>query len=103
MVDLAQKIQVRPDSLDLKKLPVDFHHLIPLIQKWAIADDSDRDDLISPTTGSLQKLVDQVQPYLTKIDSYLDSYGGRPLTPEAIALGKLAESALEAKGHLENS
>jgi len=88
-------------KLDLTVLPKQFHPLIPRIEKWAIGDDSDREDfLTSQPKVELETFVQDVEPFLSQIDSYLDSLGDQALPLGAIMLGRLAECALEAKRYL---
>jgi hypothetical protein len=100
-IELAAAIEIAEEKLDLKLLPKQFHPVIQLIEKWALANDSDRDDLLaSATETQLRQLVDEVNPYLQAIDSYLDSFRETALSEQAVALGTLAECALEAKQRL---
>ena len=104
MVDLAVKVEIPDEKLDLKLLPLQFHPVIPLIEKWALPDDSDRNDQLDMTPKSiLRAFVDEVNPYMEAVDSYLNSLSGKPPTEEAGALGRLAECALEAKRLLSES
>jgi hypothetical protein len=97
-IDLAEKIEVAEEPLDLTLLPVPFHPLIPLIRKWAIYDDGDRSDLLTTASKpALSKMIEKVSPYLAAIDSYLDSFGKQPPTERPCALGTLAECVLEAE------
>jgi len=102
MIDLANQIETREEELDLRVLPLRFNPLIPLTKKWAVGDDLEREDLLARSSrAELRALVEKVEPYLTSIDSYLDSFGDRPPSAEAAAvLGKLAECAVEAKLYL---
>lgn len=103
VVDLAGKLEIPEEKPNLNLLPVQFHPLIPLILRWAVADDSDRNDLLATAPAPvLRALIDEVDPYLKVIDSYLDSFREGPPTEQAAALGRLAESALEAKQHLSD-
>lgn len=103
LINLADSIEEPEEELDLSVLPVQFHPLIPLIKKWAIGDDSDREDFLAAAPAPvLRILIDEVDPYLKVIDSYLDSFREGPPTEQAAALGRLAESALEAKQHLSD-
>jgi hypothetical protein len=103
MVDLATKVEVPEEGLNLNLLPAQFHPLIPLIERWALSDDSDRDDLLDAARESiLRALIDKVEPYLETIDLYLDSFREEPPSEQAAALGRLAECALEAKQRLSN-
>jgi hypothetical protein len=103
VVDLAGRVEISEEKLNLKLLPAQFHPLIPLIERWALADDSDRSDLLSTTPEPiLRALIGEVEPYLEVIDSYLDSFREGSPTEQAAALGRLAECALEAKQHLSD-
>lgn len=37
----------------LELLPVQFHPIIPMIRKWAVPDDSERDDLLDSVSKSV--------------------------------------------------
>ncbi len=101
LIDLAQSVGGDLD-LDPSVLPVQFHPLIPLIKKWAIADDADREDFLETLSRSdLQSFASEVEPYLSSIDCYLDSFRSQPPPEEAVALGRLAECAVEARQHLK--
>jgi hypothetical protein len=96
-IELADKIEVLEEPLDLTSLPVQFHPLIPLIRKWAISDDGERADLLSNASKvALKKMVEKVSPYFEEIGTYLDSFGETP--PEAACLlGTLTECFMEAE------
>jgi hypothetical protein len=97
-IELADKIEVLEEPLDLTLLPERFHPLIPLIKKWAISDDGDRDDLLSTASkAALEKMVEKVSPYFEDIGSYLASFGEEPPPEYASALGTLAECFIEAE------
>ncbi|MGB9463889.1 MAG: hypothetical protein WBR10_02145 [Candidatus Acidiferrum sp.] len=102
IISLADHTDVAEDELDFSVLPRQFHPVIPLIKKWAINDDSDREDFVKKLPKAvLERFIMEVEPYLRPIDSYLDSFGDRPPTEQACALGRLAECAIEVKRHLE--
>jgi hypothetical protein len=104
MISLAERIERAEEEIDLSILPVQFHPLISLVKKWAIGDDSDRDDFLANLPKSaLKAFVNEMEPYLNAIDSYLDSFGSQPPSMEAAMLGRLAECAIEAKRHLANN
>jgi hypothetical protein len=97
-VELADKIEVIEERLDLTLLPERFHPLIPLIKKWAISDDGDREDLLSTASkAALGKMVEKVSPYFEEIGLYLASFGEKSPPEEACALGALAECFMEAE------
>jgi hypothetical protein len=98
MTGLAAAIQVPEKEMDLASLPLQFHPLIPLIKKWGVADDGERERFLSEQSSVARKrFVEAVAPYLHSIDSYLDSFGERQPSEAAAALGRLAECAVEAK------
>lgn len=101
LVNLAEEIEWPTEEPDLDSLPKQFHPLIPLVKKWAIADDGDREHFLESLPNSvLESVVAEVSPFLHSIDSYLDSFGGHP-SEAATELGRLAECALEAKRLLQ--
>jgi len=102
VIELAGKVEIAQEELNLELLPVQFHPIIPIIKKWALADDQEHDDLLVTTPeAALRSLIDDVFPYLGAINSYLDSFRGGAPTEQAVALGRLAECALETKQHLD--
>jgi hypothetical protein len=97
-IELADKIEVLEEPLDLTSLPERFHALIPLIRKWAISDDEDRADLLGTASkAALKKMVEEVSPYFEEIGSYLATFGEKPPPEYACALGTLAECFVEAE------
>jgi hypothetical protein len=101
---LENNLEIPQKEIDLTLLPRQFHPLIPLMKKWAISDDSDRENFLENLPKrQLERFVMEVEPYLRPIDSYLDSFGGRPPSEQACALGRLAECAVEAKRSLEGA
>ncbi len=104
VIALAGKVEIAEHELNLEALPVQFHPIIPLIKKWALDNDSERNDLLATTSKPvLRSLVDHVFPYFGAIDSYLDSFRGEAPTEQAAALGRLAECALDAQKHLDGN
>jgi hypothetical protein len=98
MMTLAAAIQAPEEEMDLASLPVRFHPLIPLIAKWGVADDHERECFLRGQPQSARRrFVETVAPYLHSIDSYLSSFGERQPSEEAAALGHLAECAVEAQ------
>ncbi|HUA21744.1 MAG TPA: hypothetical protein VMU80_16960 [Bryobacteraceae bacterium] len=104
VVELAEKVGTIEEGPKLELLPVQFHPLIPMIKKWAVTDDSERNDLLDTTPRPvLRSLVDEVSPYLEAISSFLDSFGQKAPTEEAASLGRLAECVVEAKQLLDGA
>jgi hypothetical protein len=87
-----------PQKTELRELPANFAPLLPLVQAWGTLDGEEqeerREKLPRP---ALQAMVEQVKPYLPAIDSYLRQFGGAPLPEAALALGALAEFAVETE------
>jgi hypothetical protein len=79
-----------------KNIPENLRHLIPLLKKWSISDDSEREQLIEETSEKQKnKLVNSIYPLMREINEFLDSFQDSPLTNEAILLGNLAELVSE--------
>ncbi len=79
-----------------KNIPVNLHPLIPLIKKWSVSDDSDREQLVDEATEKEKKrLVKTVAPYMPEINKFLDSFEDGVLSDEAILFGNLAELVSE--------
>jgi len=70
--------------------------LIPLLKKWSLSDDSEREQLIEKTTKrEKKKLIEEVGPYMKEINEFLESFEDKPLSEEAIMIGNLAELVSE--------
>jgi len=79
-----------------KNIPENLHPLIPLIKKWSVSDDSDREQLVDEATEKEKKrLVKTVAPYMPEINKFLDSFEDGVLSDEAILFGNLAELVSE--------
>ncbi len=81
-----------------KNVPENLRILLPLMKKWSISDDAERDRMIKKT-GERQKksLISTVEPLIEEINVFLDSFDDRPLNEEAMLLGNLAELVSELK------
>ena len=91
-------VLVSDRRVDFGSLPKHFLPLKPLMKKWAVTDDTERDSLISRASkASLKKLVDGVYPLTPAINEYLNSFGEKPMPEAACALGALAECATEVQ------
>jgi hypothetical protein len=79
-----------------KNMPENLRRFIPLMKKWSIPDDSEREQLMEETSEKLKKkLIKTVYPYMVEINKFLDSFGDEPLSHEATLLGNLAELVSE--------
>jgi hypothetical protein len=91
-------------KVDISGLPPQFRPLLSLVQAWGITDDIEREERRRGVPrAALQAVVAEVRPYLLAINSYLDSFGHRPLSDSAIALGALAEFAVETDLYLNET
>lgn len=103
---LAEQLPIGSEGkvVDLEVLPSKFKTLTPLIRKWGVTDDDERSERLEKASQkTLERLVKSVIPHLSSIDEYLDSFGTKALSEGAIALGALAECALEAQLRLDQS
>jgi hypothetical protein len=79
-----------------KNIPENLRPLIPLLKKWSIPDDSEREQLMEETSEKQKKkIVKTVWPYMVEINKFLDSFGDEALSHEAMLLGNLAELVSE--------
>jgi hypothetical protein len=102
LVRLMDLFASQIDGIELSRLPPKLQCLAPLLQRWSVSDDSERDALLDKSTRpDLEALVSAVEPYLGAIDQYLDSFKGKRISSVATALGTLAECALEARLKLD--
>ncbi len=86
------------EPIDLAALPEEFLGLKSLVRTWAIADDTERSErLCRASTKALRRLAQRLRPQLGAIDTYLRSFGDKPLPEAAVALGAVAECACEAE------
>jgi len=78
---------------NIAALPNEFQDLQPLVDKFAISDDVEREaKMESATAAEKQRLVDSVSPRFDAINAYLDEHDD----DSAHMLGRLAEAAAEA-------
>ena len=93
---IEDKFPSTPEIVDNTKVPNDLQELIPLLKEWAISDDSERDEKIKISSkAKLQKVIDIVNPKMTLIDDYLDTFGDEPVPHEATLIMSLAELVAE--------
>lgn len=99
LVQLTSHLVLVSDGrIDFGSLPKHLLPLKPLMKRWAVTDDAERDFLICKASkASLKKLVDGVYPLIPAINEYLNSFGEKRLPEAACALGALAECATEVK------
>jgi hypothetical protein len=85
-----------PPRISKKNIPEKLWPLVPLLKKWAISDDSEREERKEIMgKAAKRKLLNAVTPLMPEINGYLDSFGDRPFSEEAILIGNLAELVSE--------
>jgi hypothetical protein len=96
--DLVEKLPPLDDTAELNTLPREFKKLFPLMRTWAISDDELKSEILErKSRKELAEFVAAVEPYFPAINEYLDSFGDRAHSEAAVALGRLAECAADAK------
>ncbi len=79
-----------------KNIPDNLKHLIPLLKKYSISDDGEREQLVEDIDEKQKKkLIRSVEPFMSEINNFLDSFQDNHLSDEAILLGNLAELVSE--------
>ena len=78
--------------------PAELAALWPLVLRWARGDDVQRVGMITTAPSEdLAELAQQVRPFLSDINAYLDRTGD---AERAVPFGDLAQAALEAEHEL---
>ena len=86
-------------ELDPAHVPAHLRHLVPLAEKWGIGDDIIRNDLIDKSSGvAKRELHDALYEPFERITEWLNSFGERPLSPEAEAFMYM-QTALDEMGY----
>ena len=82
--------------INISNIPDELADLIPLLEEWAIPNDSEREEKVKKASKAvLRKIIGIVSPKMGLINSYLDSFGSKPLSHEATLTGNLAELVSE--------
>lgn len=81
-----------------RKVPGNLKPIIPLLKKYSVSDDVERQELIEKMTQKDKiELIKSIDPFITDIDNYLASFNETPLDNEAMLIGNLAELVSELK------
>lgn len=92
----------KPDDIDANAIPEELRDLIPVLKKWAISDDQEREEKVTKAAkGTLTRLVNRVTPKMEAINRYLDSFGDEPWSEEAAMFASLAELVSELQAEKE--
>ncbi|MBK6834720.1 MAG: hypothetical protein IPG89_10770 [Bacteroidetes bacterium] len=103
IVTLEKGFPDKIDAIDISNIPLNLRELSPLLSKWAISDDFERNEKIKRSSKtSLKKLVDSVSPKINEITNYLDGFKNEPLSHEATLFQSLAELIMEISIRLES-
>jgi hypothetical protein len=92
-------------QLDPARVPDHLRDLVPLAEKWGIGDDIIRNDLVDKSTSTEKReLHDALYDPFERVTEWLDSFAGRPFSPEAeafmymqLALNEMGYYVLEEK------
>ena len=84
--------------INVKNIPENLKPLLPLLKKYSVSDDSERDELVDQMSNSSKTaLIDAVDPLMPEIEAYLDSLGHKVFTHEASLISDLAELVAELR------
>ena len=79
-----------------KNIPEQLRLLVPLIKKYGIPDDTEREQLREGMKKNKKtQLIETIAPYMSEINKFLDSFKEEPLSEEATRVGNLAELVTE--------
>jgi hypothetical protein len=79
-------------------LPRALRPLEDLVRRFSTGDDAFREELLANASDAeREELRARVGPLLPKINEWLDSFASRPLSHEAILIGRLAEALCELR------
>ena len=85
-------------AISTKNIPDNLKPLAPLMRKYSLSDDSEREQLIEGMKKKeIKQLIESVDPYMGEINNYLNSFKKQPLSEEATLMGNLAELVTELK------
>ena len=86
----------KDNKSDYSDLPIELKQILLKYETLAITDDFERDELIEGlSTKQRNNLIKAIEPKLEAINSFLDTFGDKPLTEGAIGLQCLAELTIE--------
>ncbi len=86
-------------ELDPAHVPIHLRHLVPLAEKWGIGDDIIRNDFIDKSSSvEKRELHDALYEPFERITEWLNSFAGRPRSPEAEAFMYM-QTALDEMGY----
>jgi len=95
-IDEEQLDNINMGNLNFSILPKELHELIPLLNEWAISDDSEREKKIDAMSQAQKDmLITTVNPKFPIINSYLDTFNAKAMPEEATIVGSLAELVCE--------
>ena len=85
-------------KIDLKNIPDNLKLLLPLLKKYSVSDDSERDELVEQMSNNQKTaLIRTVDPLMSEIEAYLDSFVNKVFTHETSLISDLAELVAELR------
>ena len=91
-------------SISSENIPLNLRGLVPLLNKWSVSDDNEREKLLAKTTNQQKiDLIATVYPLMDDINKFLDSFEDKPPTDEAIRIGDLAQLVSELKIEMDQN
>jgi hypothetical protein len=83
-------------KIESKNIPDNLKVLLPLLKKYSVSDDSERDELVEQMSNNEKTtLKNIVDPLMAEIEAYLDSFVNKIFPHEASLISDLAELVAE--------
>lgn len=90
------------NDIDYSDLPTDLKQIVIKFGTLAISDDFERDEKTQELTKKQRTdFIEALEPKLEEINSFLDTFGDKPLNDGAIRLQSLAELLIELTNNRE--
>jgi len=85
-------------KINPKNIPDNLKVLLPLLKKYSVSDDSERDELVEQMSNNRKILLKRnVVPLMSEIETFLDSFVNKVFTHEASLISDLAELVAELR------
>ena len=85
-------------KIESKNIPDNLKILLPFLKKYSVSDDSERDELKEKMSNNQKTaLKHTVEPLMSEIEAYLDSFADKAFTHEASLISDLAELVAELR------
>jgi hypothetical protein len=88
--------------VDFDRLGDDLQPLVPLLRRWGVSDDAEREtQMESADESDLRALVNAFSPRWDAINGWLDEHDADPDRYETSVLSAASEAAMEAQMELD--